>query len=188
MGAVSGPFIYCLIGPQWGEAASFLPYICVWMSLFPLHAINLNMLQVQGRTDIFLYLEIIKKIISVGSILLGIFVGIYWMLISNIVVGIVAFFLNSYYTGKKLGYSSWMQLKDIAPSYGISLIVALSVYFFKYLPISNWIILPVQIIVGACVFFAICETTKNQEYVEIKGIVKGYGGKIINNKNKNTHG
>ena len=184
MGAVSGPLIYCLIGPQWGEAASFLPYICIWMSLFPLHAINLNMLQVLDRTDIFLYLEIIKKIISIIPIALGIFVGIYWMLISNIIVGIVAFFLNSYYTGKKLGYSSWMQLKDIAPSYGISLIVAFSVYFFKYLPISNWIILPIQIMVGAGVFFIVCEKTGNPEYCEVKSIVKNYGNRLFLKKTK----
>lgn len=178
MGAVAGPFIYCLIGPQWNEAASFLPYICIWMSLFPLHAINLNMLQVQGRTDIFLYLEIIKKVVSIIPIALGIFVGIYWMLISNIIVGLVAFFLNSYYTGKELGYSSWMQLKDIAPSYGISMIVAFSVYFLKFLPLNNWIILLLQILVGAVVFFVICGKTKNPEYIEVKAIVRNFAVKL----------
>ena len=65
------------------------------MSLYPLHAINLSMLQVQGRTDIFLYLEIVKKIIAVGPICLGIFVNIYWMLIGTIIVGAFSFFLNS---------------------------------------------------------------------------------------------
>ena len=59
MGAVAEPFIYCLIGPQWHEASTYLPFICVIMSLYPLHAINLNMIQVQGRSDIFLYLEIV---------------------------------------------------------------------------------------------------------------------------------
>jgi hypothetical protein len=45
-----------------------------------------------------------------------------------------------------------MQLKDVAPSYGVAAAVAVSVYFFKYLPISNWIILPIQIVVGIGVF------------------------------------
>ena len=124
LAAVSEPLIYCLIGPQWNQAASFLPFICLSMSLYPLHALNLNMLQVQGRTDIFLYIEIVKKIIAIAPISLGIFVSIYWMLIGSIITGIISFFLNSYYTGKKLGYSSWMQLKDIAPSFGIALLVA----------------------------------------------------------------
>ncbi len=60
LGAVSEPLIHCLIGPQWHIAATFLPLVCIYRSMYPLQAINLNMLQVQGRTDRFLYLEISK--------------------------------------------------------------------------------------------------------------------------------
>lgn len=179
MGAVSEPLIYCLIGPQWHQAATFLPLICVSLSLYPLHAINLNMLEVQGRTDIFLYLEILKKIIAVGPICLGIFIGIYWMLVGTIITGIIAFFLNSFYTGKSLGYSSWMQLKDVLPSYGIAMTVAIAVYFLKYMSLSNWGVLPIQIIVGAIVFFVICKITNLEEYTEVKNIAKDYWGKIL---------
>lgn len=178
LGAVAEPLIYCLIGPNWHQAATFLPFICVSMSLFPLHAINLNMLQVQGRSDIFLVLEIVKKIIAIGPICLGIFVNIYWMLIGSIVSGIIAFFLNSYYTGKELQYTSWMQLKDIAPSYGVALIIAIAVYFLKFLPVTYWIVLPIQIVVGIAVFFLICETTKLEEYIEVKSIASQYLSKI----------
>ena len=152
------------------------------MSLYPLHAINLNMLQVQGRSDIYLYLEIIKKIIAIGPICLGIFVNIYWMLIGTIVTGIMAFFLNTYYTGKKLDYSSWMQIKDVAPSYGLAFVIAVCVYFFKYLPLSYWIILPIQICVGAAVFFLVCEKTQLEEYVEVKGMAKQYFSRLKRNK------
>ena len=172
LGAVAEPFIYCLIGPKWHQAATFLPLICISMSMYPLHAINLNMLKVQGRSDIFLYLEIIKKIIGIGPLCLGVFVGIYWMLVGSIFTGIIAYFLNSYYTGKKLGYSSWMQIKDVAPSYGLAFIIALSVYFIKYLPVSNWVILPLQILIGVLVFFFVCNRMKMQEYQELKGMVQ----------------
>lgn len=170
LGAVAEPLIYCLIGEKWHQATTFLPLICISMSLYPLHAINLNMLQVQGRSDIFLYLEIIKKIIAIGPLCIGIFFDIYWMLIGSIVTGFICFFLNSYYTGKKLGYSSWKQLKDVVPSYGVALVIALAVYFLKYLPLSHWIILPMQITLGILVFFAVCEATKLNEYIEIKNI------------------
>ena len=170
LGAISEPLIYCLIGTQWHEAASYLPLICFSMSLYPLHAINLNMLQIKNRTDIFLYLEIIKKIIAVGPITLGIFVNIYWMLIGVIIVNIICFFLNSYFSGRDLGYTPWMQLKDIAPDYCLAFVIGLSVYFLKYLPLTNWIILPMQFIVGFCVFFLICEIRKPWEYLELKGI------------------
>jgi len=178
LGAVAEPLIYCLIGPQWHQAATFLPLICISMSLYPLHAINLNMLQVQNRTDIFLYLEIIKKVIAIGPLCLGIFINIYWMLIGSIVVGIISFFLNSYYTGRSLGYSSWMQLKDVAPSYGLAFLIALSVYFLKYLPLSYWIVLPMQIIVGTSVFVILCELLKLPEYIELKGIIVDYINKM----------
>lgn len=171
MAAVAEPLLYCLIGPQWHQAATFLPLICISMSLYPLHAINLNMLKVQGRSDLFLWLEIIKKIIAIGPISLGIFVDIYWMVAGSVITGIIAFFLNSFYSGKFLGYTSWMQLKDVAPSYGVALLIAISVYFLKYLPLSNWVILPIQIVAGTAMFFVVMRFSKMQEYEELKGMV-----------------
>lgn len=178
LGAISEPLIYCLIGPQWHEAAIFLPLICVAGSMYPLHSINLNMLQVQGRSDLFLVLEIIRKIIAIGPIIVGIFVGILPMLYVNIGVSLIYYFLNSYYSGKLLGYSSWMQLKDVLPSYGVATIVAISVWFLKYLPISYWIILPVQLIVGATVFFVVCNVLKINEYQEVKQMLMPFIKKI----------
>ena len=172
LGAVAEPFIYCLIGPQWYEAATYLPLICVSMSLYPLHAINLNMLQVQGRSDIFLYLEIIKKIVSIGPLCLGIFVNIYWMLVGSIVAGMISFFLNSYYTGRNLNYSSWHQIRDIAPSYIVAATIAISVYYLKDLTLNYYVIFFIQVAVGALVFFVVCETTKIHEYLEFKSIVQ----------------
>lgn len=186
MGAVAEPLIYCLIGPQWHEAAKFLPLICISMSLYPLHAINLNMLQIQARTDIFLYLEIVKKILAIGPICLGIFVDIYWMLFGTIVTGVIAFFLNSYYTGRDLGYSSLKQLKDVAPSYSVAFVIAFAVYFLKYLPLSNWVILPLQIVVGAAIGYIVCEKTKLEEYKDVKAIAYTYLNKFMNFRN--AHG
>ena len=172
LGAVSEPLIYCLIGPKWYEASTYLPLICISMSLYPIHAINLNMLQVQGRSDILLYIEIIKKIISIAPLCLGIFVGVYWMLVGCIFTGIMAFFLNSYYSGKMLGYSSWMQLKDIAPSYVVALIIASIVYYIKFLPVSYYLILSFQIVAGFLTLIVVCESIRMKEYLEIKEIMK----------------
>ena len=174
--------VLSLIGPKWHEAATYLPLICVVGSTYPLHAINLNMLQVQGRSDIFLGLEIIKKIIATGPLLIGAFVGIFPMLWASVIVNIIAYFLNSYYTGKLLGYSSWMQIKDVAPSYRIATIIALSVFFLKYLPISYWFILPTQILFGIIIFFTLCVYTTNPEYYELKLVVTPFSSKVRNNK------
>lgn len=171
LGAVSGPLIYCLIGPKWNEAATYLPLICIAGSLYPLHAINLNMLQVQGRSDLYLVLEVVKKIIGLAPLFVGAFVGIMAMLYVNLAIGVFSYFLNSYFSGKQLGYSSLMQLRDIAPSYGVAIAVALSVWFLKYLPISNWFILPIQIVVGIIVFVVLCRIIKLDEYNETRTIL-----------------
>ena len=183
LGAVAEPFIYCLIGPQWHEAATYLPLMCISMSLYPLHSINLNMLKVQGRSDLYLVLEIIKKIIAIGPICIGIFIDIYWMVASSVITGIIAYFLNSYYSGKLIGYSSWMQIKDIAPSYGLSFLIAISVYFLKYLPFSYWIILPMQVIVGTIIFFIVCKVSKSEEYIQVKEMVMSFRVKLKRTNN-----
>lgn len=184
MAAVAEPMIYVLIGDQWHEAATYLPLICITFSMGPLQAINLNMLKVLGRSDIFLYLEIIKKVVCIIPIILGIFINIYWMLIGGIFTGIICYFLNSYYSGKKLHYTSWMQLKDVAPSYGLGLAIAVSIFFLKFLPFNYYAIFVIQILVGIAVFFIICEKTKMEEYIETKGIAIAYlkKMKLINNK------
>ena len=174
LAGVAHPFIYCLIGPQWDLAASFLPLICISMSLYPLHAINLNMLQVQGRSDLFLKLQIVKNAIAVGPILLGVFLNIYWMLIGTIISGIISFFLNSFYSGKLIGYSSVAQLRDIIPFYGIGLLVAASIYFFRFLPLSNYIVLVIQFITGTVVFWGLCMVFRIEEFKDVKQMLYQY--------------
>ncbi len=169
LGAVSEPLLYCLIGPKWHEAATYLPLICITGSTYPLHAINLNMLQVQGRSDLFLCLEVIKKIIGIAPLAVCYFYGIMPMLYVSFITTTIAYFLNSYWSGKHIGYSSWQQICDIAPSYGAATLIALSVWFLKYLPITPWLILPLQIIVGTVVFFLI--THKMEGYKEVRSML-----------------
>lgn len=174
LGAISEPLLYCLIGPQWQEAATYLPLICIAGSTYPLQAINLNMLQVQGRSDLFLGLEVIKKFIFLGPLFIGASVGIMPMLLANLVATVIAFFLNSHYSGKILGYSSWMQIKDISSSYCIAIVIGLSVFFFKDLPLTNWIILPIQIMFGFIVLLIMCQVMKPSEYEDLKGMIKSF--------------
>lgn len=169
VGAISEPLLYCLIGPKWHDAARYLPLICIAGSTYPLHAINLNMLQIQGRSDLFLGLEIVKKMIALAPLFIGAFVGIMPMLYTNLITSVIAYFLNSYYSGRLIGYSSWLQIKDFAPSYGVAALIALSVYFLKYLPITFWVVLPLQLILGAIVFFLV--TRKMEEYQEVRSMV-----------------
>jgi len=171
MAACAKPMVLCLIGEKWLGCVTFLQMICFSGMLYPLHAINLNMLQVQGRSDLFLKLEIIKKIIAVGPLLLGVFVSIYWMVGGSVITSFIAYYLNAYYSGPFLNYSIKDQVKDILPSFGVAVAMAIPVFLISFIPITPYILFPLQIIVGALLTILICERFKLPEYIELKGIV-----------------
>jgi O-antigen/teichoic acid export membrane protein len=184
--ACAESMIQVLIGEQWLGCVPMLQIICTYGMLYPLHALNLNMLQVQGRSDLFLKLEIIKKIIAIGPLLLGVFVGIYLMLAGSLVTSLIAYYLNAYYSGPFLNYSIKEQVKDILPSFGVAVAMAVPVFAMSFIPISPYIMLPLQIVVGAIITIAICEVVKLPEYLEIKGIAMPIINKII--KRKKSYG
>ena len=184
MAACAKPLIYVLIGEQWLPCVPMMQILCFSMMIYPLHQVNINMLIVQGRSDIQLIIQIIKCILANGPILLGIFVGVYWMLFGSLIISWIALFINAYYSGKKFTYTWWMQLKDIAPSLLISIIMAIPVYLLSYLPLSYYFILPIQIIVGAGLSIGLCEWMKKEEYLQLKHIVLNYVAKFVQRNKK----
>lgn len=142
--------------------------------LYPLHALNLNMLQVKGRSDVYLILEIVKKTIAVGPLLLGIFINIYWMLIGSVFTGFIAYYLNGHYSGREISYPCREQVRDIMPTFLISMAMAATVYAMSFLEISVFIVFPLQLIVGFGMMIGMYELFKLNEYKELKKIVLGY--------------
>lgn len=171
LAACAKPMILFLLGEKWIECVPYIQLICFSAMLYPLHSLNLNMLQVQGRSDLFLKLEIIKKIVAVGPLLLGIFIDIYWMIGGSVLTGFFAYYLNAYYSGPFLNYSIKEQIKDIIPSFLVAAFMAIPVYAMSYIPLTPYVLFPLQIIAGAIIVIAICEIKKLPEYLEIKGIV-----------------
>lgn len=182
MAACAEPMIYVLIGEQWLECVPMLQIICTYGMLYPLHALNLNMLQVQGRSDLFLKLEIIKKIIAIGPLLLGIFVDIYLMLAGSLGTSLIAYYLNAYYSGPFLNYSIKEQIKDILPSFGVAVAMAVPVYAMSFISLNPFILLPLQIVAGAVITISICEVTKLPEYIELKGVAMPIINKLVKRK------
>ena len=168
LAAVAKPLIIILIGEKWLPAVSFLQIICFSGMLYPLHAINLNILQVKGRSDLFLKLEIIKKTIAVFPILIGIFYGIEYMLWGSVLTSFIAYFLNSYYSADLIRYSTIEQIRDVLPVFTVSFTIAAVMWLFSLLDISVYIQLPTQIIVGLTLAFAVYERLRLPEYLEVK--------------------
>ena len=136
--------------------------------LYPLHAINLNMLQVKGRSDLFLKLEIIKKIIAILPITLGIFYGIEWMLLGSVITSFIAFFLNSHYSADLIGYPTKRQLMDVLPTFTVSFFVSTIMWMVSFIDISYFFLLPLQIFIGLALAFFIYERLHLPEYLEVK--------------------
>ncbi len=191
LAAIAKPMILVLIGEKWLQAATLLQILCFGSMLYPLHAINLNILQVKGRSDLFLKLEVIKKIIAVGPLLLGIFISIYWMLIGSVFTGIISYYLNAYYSGPLLSYSMRAQIKDITPSFLIGIAGAAAAFlpallYDCVLQGTSWssaafIILPLQLALGGGVILILCERKRPSEYIELKGIAQKTSHQLRNN-------
>jgi len=123
LGVLAEPTFRFLFTEKWLPAVPYFQILCVTGILYPIHAYNLNILKVKGRSDLFLRLEVIKKIIIIITIAFTIKFGILALLYGQIFISIIAFFINTYYTGKFINYTTWQQSKDIIP---IILLSALS--------------------------------------------------------------
>ena len=179
MAAIAEPMIITLIGEPWRKAILYLQIISFIGMLYPLHALNLNMLQVLGRSDLFLRLEIIKKIISIPAIVIGVLISIEAMLIGMCFNSLIAYFINSYWSGKFIKYPMREQVADILPGLGIALLMGVGVYFAGLLlPFSYLIRLIIQLALGAILTIGISELLKPEAYVELKRIAIDTIGKI----------
>lgn len=171
MAAVARPMILTLIGDKWGPCIIYLQMLCFVGMLYPLHALNLNMLQVIGRSDLFLKLEIIKKLFAIPIILIAIFLGIKAMIVGMIIHSLIAYYLNSFWSGKMIGYSIIHQIKDILPSFILALFVNALVFSISFLDIHSQLLLLIfQISASIILTILICEVIQFKDYIYIKNI------------------
>ena len=119
---ISKPLIHMFLGSQWGEASNLIMVLAFAYMLYPIHAINLNILQVKGRSDLFLKLEVIKKILGLAIIAITMQVGILYMCIGLLFHSYISLILNTYYTEKLTGLKIKNQVKEIFPIWIITLI------------------------------------------------------------------
>lgn len=173
MAAIAKPLVITLIGEKWFASIIYLQLLCFVAMLYPLHALNLNMLNVKGRSDLFLRLEIIKKLLVIPVIFIGIFLGIKIMIIGMIVSSIIAYFLNSFWSGKMVKYPFKEQISDITPSFLIALVIGLSIYGVGFLlPVRPVFALMIEMASGVLFLWIATKIIKIDSFIEIKGIIK----------------
>lgn len=122
------PLIRFLLTDKWLPAVPYFQILSFAGLLFPIHAYNLNVLKVKGRSDLFLKLEIVKKAVFIVTIFVSFRFGIYGLLWGQCFTSTVGFFINTHYTGKILNYGSWQQLIDLVPSILMATTIGLVIY------------------------------------------------------------
>ena len=174
LAAVSHSFVVVLLGKQWEFAADLLMILCFSKMWAPIQSINLNPLQALGRSDLFLKLDVIKKIISLVILVLTVKLGLIVMAVGAIVGSLVHLMVNSYYTKKRVNVGVWTQLKDIMPTLILSMLMFVIVMVFNHFVTNIYIELIGGVVVGAVFFIGGAYLMKFPELKEVVEITRNY--------------
>lgn len=137
LAVIAQPLIIILIGDKWAQSIPYLQILCFAGLWYPIHALNLNMLLVKGRSDLYLRLSIVRKLIVVPIIIVSIQWGIIALLYGLVLQSTIAYFINSYYSGKLIGYPVSEQVKDISVPLILSIFTGATVLFVSNYFIEN---------------------------------------------------
>ncbi len=172
LAAMAKPMVLTLIGEKWLESVVLLQLLCFVGIFYPLQALNQNMLKVQGLSNTVLTLEIIKKVLVAPVIFTGIYYGIIAMVLGMILHGMVGYIIDSYYSGRVIGYSIYNQIKDILPSFLTAVVVGGIVFFIGTLLKTNIILtFGIQLLAFIVLTVSLFEILKLKDYLFIKEIM-----------------
>lgn len=138
LAAISKPFILFFLTEKWVEAHLFVKIFCVAMMLDPVGAINLNIFQVEGRSDVTLKLEFVKKFIGFSLVFILVKYSPLVLAVGSACYVFIAFSLNLYYVNKLENLPYLQQISDIMPCLISGFIGAFVAYSFTLLNIPLW--------------------------------------------------
>lgn len=142
------------------------------MMWYPIHAINLNILQVKGRSDYFLKLEIIKKVQGVLILCITVPMGIVAMCYGGVISSLISLFWNTFYTKRLIGYSFLDQMRDLLPILIHSLVMGIVVSLVVYCMPNEWFKLVIGILSGVIYYIGGAYIMRFPEVAELLAILK----------------
>ena len=171
LAGVAYPLVEILLGEKWLFTATLIIPLSFSMMWWPIHAINLNLLQVKGRSDLFLRLEIIKKIIGVTVLVVSIPFGLLFMCYAGIASSIICLFVNTYYTGKLIQVSFLTQMKDLSGSLILSVLMFVLVSLTTSFGATVVLQLVYGVLAGGVFYFGLTQIFKSSEIDFIRSII-----------------
>ena len=176
MAALAEPLFRFLFTEKWMPAVPYFQILCFTGIMYPIHGYNLQILIVKGRSDLFLKLEILKKVMIALVIVISFQYGIYGLLYGGLLLSVVGFFVNTHFSAKYLSYSSWQQTKDLLPMIVLSIAVGGLVYFMDYFlkinSITDFFRLSIGGSTGVLLYFSITYLFKISALSELIAIIK----------------
>ncbi len=165
MAVCAEPLIRVLLTDKWIESVPFLRLFCIIYMFYPIHTANMQAIKAIGKSETFLVLEIIKKLLELISLLLVMKISVMAIAINMAVLTTLFTFINAYPNIKYLDYSFKEQMNDMLPSLLLSTIMAIFVYGIGLiLPISDLGVLIVQVLFGVAFYSILSYLTNNPEF------------------------
>ena len=146
------PLVHLLLGEEWMPCVPFLQIFCVIYAFYPLHTANLNAIKAMGRSDVFLVLEILKKLVETGALLITLRYGVFAMALGQLVSSVLAQIINAWPNRKLLDYPYLRQLLDLLPALLLSAAMGAAVWTVTRLGLSDILTLLIQVPLGALLY------------------------------------
>lgn len=159
---------------KWLPCVPFLRIFCITYMFWPVHTANLNAINAMGRSDWFLRLEIIKKIMGIAILLSTMWFGVMAMAYSLLLSSVLSQIINSWPNRKLLGYGYLEQVRDFAPGILLAVGMGICVYFIGYIPLPTIMTLVIQIFAGAALYIGVSAILKLEEFEYLLGMVKSF--------------
>lgn len=172
LAACSKTLISVILTDKWLPSVPYLIIFCIVYAFYPIHTANLNAIKALGRSDLFLKLEVIKKILNLLIIFSTMWYGVFWLAFGSIIGSILGQLINSWPNRELLNYRYKEQILDILPYIVISVSMSLVVYSLSFLNLANWQILFLQISVGVIFYVSISYILKIDSFHYCINIVK----------------
>lgn len=170
--AIADPLVRLLLTDKWAFAIPLLQILCISYMWYPIHAINLNLLQVKGRSDLFLKLEIIKKIVGIAIICIAIPFGVIGLCLGRLASSLIALIINTHYTGKLIDVGFFRQMTDLMPCLLNSAIMAGICLAIQYICSSLILKIIFALIVGIIYYLCSNYIIRSTEQTEIFQLIR----------------
>lgn len=161
---VATEFFTVFLGNEWKEAVQYCQMACFVYAFWPIHTANLEAIKAVGRSDMYLTLEIIKKVIGVTALIIAMQFSVYAIAFSGMITTLISSFVNALPNKKLLGYGYLQQVRDMLPGIVYSVIMAAAVIGVGFLPISGILMMFVKIATGGLVYLGVSVVTKSESF------------------------